>query len=179
MRGRGHVPAFDCVKGHRMHPDVFVSSARVAPEDRDSLYVTFHDVLNSLAALPNADVYRRAHGRALSLRFAPRTLGLRASVRGSSMSSASSMSSTDRGAGESFPRGTAGHRRSRHRDAIDEIGHLRVPRRREGSSPTRRLCRLRRPAAAAARPIFRLRFGGVWVYFHVANRKLAKLRIGN
>lgn len=34
-----------------------VDPARVAPEDRDSLYVTFHDVLNSLAALPNADVY--------------------------------------------------------------------------------------------------------------------------
>ena len=31
--------------------------ASVAPEDRDSLYLTFHNILNSLAAIPNADIY--------------------------------------------------------------------------------------------------------------------------
>ena len=31
--------------------------AKVAPEERDSLYLTFQDILNSLAAMPNADVY--------------------------------------------------------------------------------------------------------------------------
>ena len=29
----------------------------VAPEDRDSLWLTFYDVLNSLNAMPNVDVY--------------------------------------------------------------------------------------------------------------------------
>ena len=69
------------------------------------------------------------------------------------MSSASSMSSTGRGAG-GFPRGTARHRRSRHRDAIDEIGHPRIPRRLEGQARLGRLCRLRRlrrPSGRAAR----------------------------
>lgn len=30
---------------------------KVAPEERDSLFLTFHDILNSLAAIPNADIY--------------------------------------------------------------------------------------------------------------------------
>lgn len=34
-----------------------VDPSRVAPEDADSLYTTFHDTLNSLAAIPNTDVY--------------------------------------------------------------------------------------------------------------------------
>ena len=34
-----------------------VDPVRVAPEDADTLYTTFHDTLNSLAAIPNADVY--------------------------------------------------------------------------------------------------------------------------
>ena len=31
--------------------------ARIAPEDRDSAYVTFYDVLNGLMKLPNVDIY--------------------------------------------------------------------------------------------------------------------------
>ena len=34
-----------------------VDESRVAPEDRDLLYVTFYDVLNDLMAQPNLDVY--------------------------------------------------------------------------------------------------------------------------
>lgn len=34
-----------------------VDESRVAPEDRDLLYVTFYDVLNDLMARPNLDVY--------------------------------------------------------------------------------------------------------------------------
>ena len=34
-----------------------VDPDRIAPEDRESAYLSFHDVLNSLAALPNTDVY--------------------------------------------------------------------------------------------------------------------------
>ena len=34
-----------------------VREADVAPEDRDSLWLTFYDVLNSLNAMPNVDVY--------------------------------------------------------------------------------------------------------------------------
>lgn len=34
-----------------------IDEAEVAPEDRDSLYLTFYDVLNSLNAHPNVDVY--------------------------------------------------------------------------------------------------------------------------
>ena len=34
-----------------------VDLARIAPEDRDSAYVTFYDVLNGLMKLPNVDIY--------------------------------------------------------------------------------------------------------------------------
>ena len=58
------------IKGRRMHyvfideiqmaqkvlPDG-VDLSRIAPEDRESAYVTFYDVLNGLMKLPNVDVY--------------------------------------------------------------------------------------------------------------------------
>lgn len=61
--------------------------SKVAPEERDSLYLTFHDILNSLAAMPNADVYvtgsnsrmlssdiaTQFRGRSVELRMRPLT----------------------------------------------------------------------------------------------------------
>lgn len=55
--GRTHYVFIDEVQLCRKVLKEGVDPSRVAPEDADSLYTTFHDTLNSLAALPNADVY--------------------------------------------------------------------------------------------------------------------------
>jgi hypothetical protein len=90
------------------------------------------------------------------LRSTPRSEG---AGGGSQTSSTLSIASTGRSPGKVAPRATAGHRRSRHRDAIDEIGRPpppprapRVSRRckrgRARLGRLGRLRRLRRPAAA-------------------------------
>ncbi|MBR1587840.1 MAG: ATP-binding protein, partial [Kiritimatiellae bacterium] len=55
--GRTHYVFIDEVQLCRKVLKEGVDPSRVAPEDEDSLYTTFHDTLNSLAALPNVDVY--------------------------------------------------------------------------------------------------------------------------
>lgn len=55
--GRTHYVFIDEVQLCRKVLKEGVDPSRVAPEDEDSLYTTFHDTLNSLAAIPNADVY--------------------------------------------------------------------------------------------------------------------------
>ena len=55
--GRTHYVFIDEVQLCRKVLKKGVDPARVAPEDTDSLYTTFHDTLNSLAALPRVDVY--------------------------------------------------------------------------------------------------------------------------
>lgn len=58
VKGKGmHYVFIDEIQmAQKVLPDG-VDLARIAPEDRDSAYVTFYDVLNGLMKLPNVDVY--------------------------------------------------------------------------------------------------------------------------
>jgi len=58
IKGKGmHYVFIDEIQmAQKVLPDG-VDLARIAPEDRDSAYVTFYDVLNGLMKLPNVDVY--------------------------------------------------------------------------------------------------------------------------
>ena len=55
--GKRHYVFIDEVQLCRKTLKAGADPSRTAPEDRDALYTTFHDTLNSLAALPGADVY--------------------------------------------------------------------------------------------------------------------------
>lgn len=55
--GKRHYVFIDEVQLCRKTLKAGADPARTAPEDREGLYTTFHDTLNSLAALPGADVY--------------------------------------------------------------------------------------------------------------------------
>lgn len=58
IKGRGmHYVFIDEIQmAQKVLPDG-VDLSRIAPEDRESAYVTFYDVLNGLMKLPNVDVY--------------------------------------------------------------------------------------------------------------------------
>lgn len=94
--GRTHYVFIDEVQLCRKVLKEGVDPSRVAPEDADSLYTTFHDTLNSLAAIPNADVYvtgsnsrmlssdiaTQFRGRGMELRMRPLSFSEFLSVHG-------------------------------------------------------------------------------------------------
>lgn len=55
--GKRHYVFIDEVQLCRKTLKAGADPSRVPPEEREGLYTTFHDTLNSLAALPGADVY--------------------------------------------------------------------------------------------------------------------------
>lgn len=55
--GKRHYVFIDEVQLCRKTLKEGATPSRTAPEDREGLYTTFHDTLNSLAALPETDVY--------------------------------------------------------------------------------------------------------------------------
>ena len=118
----------------------------------------------STKSTTSTNLRRKAHGEPSAFRARPggsdsgRTIDLRPSVRGSSTSSASSMSSTGRDRGGRLPRSSAEHRRNRRRDAIDEIGDPEIPEGERGQVRLGRLRRLRRRAGVRLFRLFRIFF---------------------